>query len=123
MFSQGQSRKRFEIEKTGDVIILTLLDKKILDEQNIERMGQQLFDLFDQGYRKMIVSFREVEYFSSSAFAKFITLDKKLKDHKGKLVFCDIDPQVLEVFEITQLSKLFRICRNERIALSDFENT
>jgi anti-sigma B factor antagonist len=38
----------------------------------------------------------------------------------GRLVLCNIDPQIREVFEITRLDKLFVIKNDEQEALQVF---
>jgi anti-sigma B factor antagonist len=38
----------------------------------------------------------------------------------GKLVLCNIDPQIYEVFEITKLNRLFNIQKDEQAALQAF---
>ena len=61
-----------------------------------------------------------MEYLSSAALAKLITLNKKLQAAGGKLILCNIDPQIREVFEITRLNKLFTIHDEEQAALQAF---
>jgi anti-sigma B factor antagonist len=39
----------------------------------------------------------------------------------GKLILCNIDPQIYEVFEITKLNKLFNIQKDEQTALQSFD--
>ena len=101
--------------------VVNFTDKKILDEQNIQIIGEQLFSLVDElGRRKLILNFSNVEYLSSAALGKFITLNKKVNAASGKLVLCNIDPQIYEVFEITKLNKLFNIQKEEQAALQAF---
>jgi len=53
--------------------------KKILDEQNIQIIGEQLFSLIDElGRKKILLNFGNVEYMSSAALGKLITLNKKV---------------------------------------------
>lgn len=114
-------RRRLEVEEIGDVTVINFLDKKILDEQNIQTIGQQLFDLVDQeGRRKLLLNFGNVEYLSSAALGKLITLNKKLQTAGGRLILCNIDPQIHEVFEITKLDKFFNIQKEEQAALQSF---
>src|SRR6478752_5172476 len=95
-------RRRLEVEEIGDVTVINFVDKKILDEQNIQIIGEQLFSLVDQeGRRKLLLNFGNVEYLSSAALGKLITLNKKLQTAQGKLILCNIDAQIYEVFEIT----------------------
>jgi anti-sigma B factor antagonist len=122
MFMSSQPRRsRLEVEHIGDVTVVNFLDRKILDEQNIQRIGDQLFGLVDtEGARKVLLNFSNVEYLSSAALGKLITLNKKLGAVGGRLILCNIDPQIYEVFEITKLDKFFKIHKEEQAALQAF---
>ena len=114
-------RRRLEVEDIGDVTVINFVDRKILDEQNIQVIGEQLFGLVDQeGKRKLLLNFGNVEYLSSAALGKLITLNKKLQGAGGRLILCNIDPQIYEVFEITKLDKFFNIQKEEQAALQSF---
>ena len=114
-------RRRLEVEDIGDVTVVNFTDKKILDEQNIQIIGEQLFSLVEElGRRKLLLNFNNVEYLSSAALGKFITLSKKVQTAGGKLILCNIDPQIYEVFEITKLNKYFNIHKEEQAALQAF---
>lgn len=113
--------RRLDIEEIGDVTIARFNDKKILDETNIQIIGNQLFSLVDEEARgKIILNFINVEYLSSAALGKLITMDKKVKAAKGKLRLCSIRPDIYEVFAITKLNKLFSIHDDQEKALEGF---
>src|SRR5687767_3153006 len=119
--SQQPRRRRLEVEDSGDVAVVNFVDKKILDEQNIQMIGDDLFRLVDElGRRKLLLNFGNVEYLSSAALGKLITLNKKLQGAGGKLILCNIDPQIYEVFEITKLNKLLVIKNYEQEGLQMF---
>ena len=100
--------RRLDLEEVGDVTVAKFIDKKILDEGNIQIIGSQLFALIEQDNRqKIVLDFSNVEYLSSAALGKLITMDKKVKAAKGKLRLCCIRPDIYEVFAITKLNKLF----------------
>lgn len=100
--------RRLDIEEVGDVTVAKFVDKKILDEGNIQIIGNQLFALVEEDARqKIVLDFSNVEYLSSAALGKLITMDKKVKAAKGKLRLCCIRPDIYEVFAITKLNKLF----------------
>jgi len=114
-------RRRLEVEDIGDVTVVSFTDRKILDEQNIQIIGEQLFSLVDElGRRKLLLNFGNVEYLSSAALGKLITLNKKLSGAGGKLILCNIHPQIYEVFEITKLNKLLNIRKDEQEGLQMF---
>jgi len=109
------------VEHIGDVTVVNFVDRKILDEQNIQVIGEQLFGLVDeQGLKKILLNFSNVEYLSSAALGKLITLNKKLQQAGGKLILCNIDAQIFEVFEITKLDRFFKIIKDEQAALQAF---
>jgi len=113
--------RKIEVEEVNDVTVAKFTDKKILDEGNIQLIGNQLFALVDEDRKKKIVlDFSNVEYLSSAALGKLITLDKKAKAAGGKIRFCSIRSDILEVFKITRLDKLFTIKENRDKALEGF---
>ena len=119
--SSQPRRRRLEVEHIGDVTVVNFVDKKILDEQNIQIIGEQLFDLVDnQGKKKLLLNFGNVEFLSSAALGKLITLNKKVQTSGGKLVMCKIAREIHEVFEITKLDKFFNIQKEEQAALQAF---
>lgn len=119
--SSQPRRRRLEVEDIGEVTVVNFVDRKILDEQNIQKIGEDLFSLVDdQGRMKILLNFGNVEYLSSAALGKFITLNKKVQAAGGKLILCNIDPQIYEVFQITRLDRLFNIQKEEQAALQAF---
>ena len=70
------AHRRIDVSKIGDVTVVKFLDKKILDETNIQELGVELFGLVEQDNRKSILlNFSHVEFLSSAALGKLITLD------------------------------------------------
>jgi anti-sigma B factor antagonist len=121
MNQQPGRRRRVEVQMDGDVAIVNFVDKKILDDQNIQNIGDDLFKLVDeQGHRKILLNFSNVEFLSSAALGKLITMNRKVQAVKGKLVLCGISKSIREVFEITKLDKLFVIRDKEPEALQEF---
>src|ERR1700733_14934562 len=115
--SSQPKRRRLEVEDIGDVTVVSFTDKKILDEQNIQKIGEDLFSLVDElGRKKILLNFGNVEYLSSAALGKVITLNKKVQAAQGKLILSNIEPNIYEVFEITKLNKLFNIQKEEQTA-------
>jgi len=112
-------RSRLQTEMIGDVLVVSFVDRKILDEQNIQIIGEQLFGLVDQS-QKILLNFSNVEYLSSAALGKLIALNKKVKAAGGRLILCGIDPNIYEVFELTRLDQILKIEKDEQTALQAF---
>src|SRR5277367_1422394 len=119
--STPPKRRRLEVEDIGEITVVNFIDRKILDEQNIQKIGEDLFSLVDElGRVKILLNFSNVEYLSSAALGKFITLNKKVQAASGKLILCNISDDIQEVFEITKLNRLFKIEKDEQTALQAF---
>jgi anti-sigma B factor antagonist len=113
--------RRLVVSDVGDVTVVRFVDRKILDEANIQELGQELFQLVeDDGRKSLLLNFSSVEFLSSAALGKLITLDRKVKAHGGKLKLSNIRPEIYEVFAITKLNKLFDIKDDEADALAAF---
>ncbi len=113
--------RRLEVSEAGDVTIVRFVDRKILDEANIQEMGQELFDLVERRQcKKLLLNFANVEFLSSAALGKLITLNKKRKANNAILKLCGIRPDIYEVFSITKLDKLFDIQEDEADAVAGF---
>jgi len=115
------SDQRIDIEEIGEVTVARFLDKKILDEANIDKIGSELFGLVDQdGRKKIILDFSLVEYLSSAALGKLITMHKKVAAAGGTCALCNIQKDILDVFKITQLHKVLTLCTDLDDALGKF---
>ena len=119
--SSQPRRQRLVVEDIGDITVVNFVDKKILDDQNIQVIGEQLLSLVEElGRQKILLNFANVEFLSSAALGKLIVLNRKLNETGGKLVLCNIDRNIYEVFEITKLNKVFAIAKDEQSGLQAF---
>jgi anti-sigma B factor antagonist len=113
--------RRLDVSTIGDVTVVRFRDRKILDEASIQEMGQELFDLIEEEKKeKLLLNFSAVDFLSSAALGKLITLDKKVKAHGGRLKLSNIRPEIYEVFAITRLNRLFDIKDDEADALAAY---
>ena len=113
--------RRLDINEVGDVTVVRFRDHKIVEDVNIQELGQEMFHLVEKDRRgKLLLNFSSVEFLSSAALGKLITLDKKMKAHGGTLKLAGIRPEIYEVFAITKLNRLFDIRRDEAEALAAF---
>jgi len=113
--------RRLDVKEVGDVAVVRFLDCKIIEDINIQELGQELFSLVEADKReKILLNFSSVDFLSSAALGKLITLDKKVKAHGGVLKLSNIRPEIFEVFAITKLNRLFDIEDDEADALADF---
>jgi anti-anti-sigma factor len=112
---------RLFIHPVRDVTVVNLADASILDAQQVQQIGDELYELVDkQARRKIIIDFGKVRFLSSSALGVLITLRKKADQIKGKVVFCCLRDDLRKVFKITNLEKMFEFHDSEEKALGVF---
>ena len=107
----------------GEVLIVHFQAGTLTDQNVIEQIGSELSDvaLEASGNRKLLVNFQGVKFMSSAMLGKLLPLHKRCKNDKIKLKMCNIAPNLMEVFKITNLTKLFDICGSEADAVASFE--
>ena len=115
-----ESNSRITVSTEGDVTVVELADRKILDEVSILHIGEQLNTLVaDKLKPKLVVDFTNVAHLSSSALGMLITLHKNIRERDGKLSLCNIQPQIYEIFAITRLNDIFKISESRAEALTE----
>ena len=116
------SPARINVGQHKDVTVVEFMDNKILDEMNIAQIEESLGALISEKDRpKLLLDFRNVDHLSSAALGTLINVNSRLKKLNGQLRLAEIKPQIMEVFTITKLNRLFRICQTRPEALGTFE--
>lgn len=112
------SQPRLKTRKQGNVTLVEFEDRKILEEHVINLIGERLAEIVEtQNEPRLLLDFRNVEHLSSAALGMLITLKKQLDDRQGRMALANIHAQILEVFKITRLNKLFNIQNNTEDAI------
>lgn len=117
-----QTPSRVNVTQDKDVQVAEFTQNKILDEANINEIGLALSALVETKDRpKLLLDFTQVDYLSSAALGMLINLHNRIKQQNGQLRLTAIKPQIMEVFIITKLNRLFRILGTRAEALGTFE--
>ena len=105
-----------------DVRVVTFTVDKMLDDQIIQQVGEDLMTVAGKSGegQKIVLTFRGVTFMSSAMLGKLIMFHKKCAKAGVKLKVCSISPDILEVFKITKLDKLFDLHKDEQQALKSF---
>jgi len=117
----AEERAPITVTEIEDATVVNFEDRKILEELSISRIGEELAALVaSKPQINLLLSFKNVEHLSSAALGMLITLEKQVQERNGKLRLSDITPQILEVFKITRLNKLFDIRESLDAAIASF---
>jgi anti-sigma B factor antagonist len=98
------------VSKTGQTTVVHVAGPRLTDPVYINEFGDEILDVLDQAKPPdLLIDLNDVEFLSSSVLGKLIRLLKRTRQINGRLRLCSIRPSILEVFEITQLNKVFEI--------------
>ena len=112
---------RLRVSDHDGVIRIEFVDRNILDEANIQQIGDEIGHIIDEHSQpKILISFDNVDHLSSAALGTLITINNKIRGKDGQLRLANIDKQIYEVFVITKLNKLFEIHDATEQALASF---
>ena len=113
------AQAHLDVERHDGVVVVSFLDRKILDELNIARIEEELFSLVDSEVKiRLLLDFANVEHLSSRALGTLISLMKRVRGQQGELALCHIAPRIFDVFQITRLDRSFQIFPGREQALA-----
>ena len=116
------THRRINVTDEGGVSVVRFIDKKIVDSGSIEQLGEELNALVTVEKRNMILlNFDGVEFMSSAALNKLISLNGKVKAAAGRLKLSNLPAEIKEVFTITKLDRLFDLRKTQEDALAAFK--
>ena len=112
----------FQLAHEQDVTIARCTLRRLTEEENLEEVGHELFSLVDQyDRRKIVLDLETVEFLTSAALGKFITLHRKLHRHQGRLILCRLVPQVKEVMRLSRLIDYFTTAADVPAAMIELQ--
>jgi len=89
-----------------------------LDTYNCGQLRSALVEHVEQGHNRIIVDMSAVEYIDSTGLGSLVGGLKRVSEHGGLMrIVCD-NPQIVKVFEITGLDKVFAIFKTQEEALA-----
>lgn len=108
-------------EEKGDITVVRICDSRVSDFLKVEELGAELYRLLEEKKcLKLVLDLSGVEYLSSSALGKLVSLNGRLKTRGGQLRLCGLQPLVADVFNTCRLDRLLDIKRDTAEALGSF---
>src|SRR5215510_9513151 len=79
----------------GAVTVIEFRDRRLIDPVHIENLGRQILELISkQRMPRLVLSFKAVEFLSSTALNALIQIENAIRQKKGQLRLADLDPQL-----------------------------
>jgi len=99
-----------EFQARGRITIATIKSSSVLSMLNVTRFGKELLDFVRANPRlNLLMNFENVDYLSSAVLTELLKVRNAVEAVEGRLRLCAVSPVIHEVFEITNLDKIFII--------------
>ena len=86
------------------VVVLRLRETQLNSETTSEKLRDELLALYLQSAAAhAILDMRTVTYLSSAGFRPLLSLNRQVRERGGRLVLCNLRPEVEEIFTVTRL--------------------
>lgn len=110
-------------DKNMSISIVELLERRLIDANQIERIGRQIIELVSGAEApRVVISFAKVEYLSSTMLNALIAIEKTIKKKNGQLRLSNLHADLQKVFTIMKLNKVMNICETADEAVASFKN-
>ncbi len=125
-------RKRYWIEPMpiikqevkGEVRLLSIDATRLVDTEAIDQCYREVAAALDQSEEGcVLLDFSRVGFMSSMALGMLVRVNKRCKEYKVSLKLCGIVPEIMQVFKITGMNKIFDIHANAEAAIASLKGT
>ncbi|KKK57483.1 hypothetical protein LCGC14_3054010 [marine sediment metagenome] len=98
---------KIDVEEQDGVMLLKL-DGEV-DVYTAPKLKSRLVDLVDQGKFKIVVDLEQVDFMDSSGLGVLVGGLKRVRSHEGAIALICTQENILKIFRITGLVKVFPI--------------
>ena len=98
---------KIEVTKENDIAIVAVEGE--IDVETSPQLRERFDELLAQGEHNFVIDLGGVDFIDSSGLAAFVRLFKRVRIGEGDVKLCCIRPEILKIFELTRLNRVFDI--------------
>ena len=98
---------KIEVTKENNVTIVAVEGE--IDVETSPQLRERFDELLAQGEHNFVIDLGGVDFIDSSGLAAFVRLFKRVRVGEGDVKLCCIRPEILKIFELTRLNRVFDI--------------
>jgi anti-anti-sigma factor len=116
---QFMLKPKVEVRDESGVLVAEFWDCLRLDPAPVQDLKVKLQDhLRRKGRPELVVDMKGVGFAGSAALGGFLTLHRTVKPLGGRVIFCNVDATVFEVFRVSKLDSFFAFVADVPAALA-----
>ncbi len=93
-----------------------------IDASTSINIQNALQNLLDNGQKNIHINCEKLEYISSAGLGALMSFVEEIENSNGLMVFSDLKPKVLNVFQLLGLDQIMKIVDNHQQAVTFFQN-
>lgn len=106
-----------DVRNHEGVQLVCFRDPSILDSVTIQRISRQLAEVVDEpAAAGVVLDFSNVRFLASEALRTLLALRNRAERRKIPVALCNIRPELIRVFSLTNLDQMFKIFENSEAA-------
>ncbi|NCF64208.1 MAG: anti-sigma factor antagonist [Gammaproteobacteria bacterium] len=102
----------------GEVSVLDFSGN--LDTNSSPAAESKVNGLLEEGHDKILFNFKDLNFISSSGLRVLLATAKKLKISGGRMVVCNLNETVQEVFDISGFASILNLAPSEEEAMASY---
>jgi anti-anti-sigma factor len=107
-----------ETHNVDGILVAEFWESLRLDPAPVQDLRQHYeAHLKAQGRPDVVIDLSGVGFAGSAALGNFVALQRLVRSKGGRIVFCEVDPTVAEVFRASKLDSLFEFVTDRPAAL------
>ncbi len=106
-------------EHNGAVLIIEPKGALVGGEETDE-LREAVAESIEKGNKKLIVDLGKVTYMNSTAIGALVSAHTSYTNRKGKIVLCNVNKSIKNIFVVTKLSMIFQIADSRPDAILAF---
>lgn len=102
--------------ETETMVIATLTPEANLDAEGSRDFGDEVVSFIEKhpGTR-LLLNFQNITYLSSAALSELLRINEAAQNTGGAVQLCGLSKEIHKVFEVTQLSNVFKVNPDEEV--------
>jgi anti-sigma B factor antagonist len=110
---------RVDVGKEGDVVVVAVEGE--LDASTAPELRNKFEELIGQGENQYIIDLASVGFMDSSGISAIVNLFKRVRIGQGDVKLCNLSAEIMRVFELTRLNRVFDIYDDRAAAINSYE--
>lgn len=108
-----------QLHNVDGLLLAEFWDCLRLDPAPVQELRHRYEEHVKSGGRpEIVIDLGGVGFAGSAALGNFVALHRSAKQQGGRLVFCQVDPTVAEVFRASRLERLFEFLPDREAAIA-----